>query len=109
VTYPHPAVSQLIQDRFVPVRVNERDSSAAAVETLRSYRLMWSPGFVFLDQRGSELRRFIGYLPPDDFQAELYVALGLSAMLRARYDESFRGFRIAADRFPESPAAAEAI
>jgi len=109
VTYPHPAVSQLIHDRFVPLRVNECDSSAAAVETLRTYRLLWSPGFVFLDQRGSELRRFVGYLPPQDFQAELHVALGLAAMLRARYDESFREFHAAADRFPESSAAAEAI
>jgi hypothetical protein len=109
VTYPHPAVSQLINDRFVPVRLNERDTSTSAVEALRTYRLLWSPGFVFLDQRGSELRRFVGYLPPDDFLAELHVALGFSAMLRARYDESYREFRVAADRFPESPAAAEAI
>ena len=108
VTYPQSDVVQKLE-KFVSVRVNERSKSPETVATLRAYRLLWSPGFIFLDHQGNELRRFVGYLPPTQFLAELDFALGLAEMLHARYAESFHCFRAAADRDPNAPVAPEAL
>jgi TolA-binding protein len=109
VTYPHQDVQTAIQESFVAVRFNERDPGPEGEEFLRTHRLLWSPGFVFLDGRGDELRRVVGFLPPEGFLAELYFALGMFHLLHTRYAESFRFFRHSADAFPQAHAAAEAI
>lgn len=98
-----------LHEHFVCVRVNEYSKEPEAVAVLRAYRLLWSPGFIFLDAHGSELRRLVGYLPPQDFLAELHFALGMFAMLHAKYAESFDQFRVAVDRYPQAPVAAEAL
>lgn len=109
VTYPHADVVQVLEERFVCLRVNERSRARETVEVLRAFRLLWSPGFIFLDHHGNELRRFVGYLPPSHFLAELSFVLGLVEMLHARHAESFRHFRMAADLDPQAPVAAEAL
>ena len=109
VTYPHEQVNQFLRERFICLRVNEDSKAQETAEVLRKYRLLWSPGFVFLDWQGNELRRVVGYLPPGDFLAELHFALGMVAMLHARYAESFEHFRGAADGAPTPPVAPEAL
>jgi len=109
VTYPQPEVVQMLNENFICLRVNERSTSPEAVEVLRAYRLLWTPGFVFLDHHGNELRRFVGYLPPAYFLAELNFVLGMAEMLHARNAESFVHFRAAADHDPKAPVAPEAL
>jgi hypothetical protein len=109
VTYPHEEVKRALHEHFVSLRVNEYSKDPAAVAVLRAYRLLWSPGFIFLDAHGNELRRLVGYLPPEDFLAELHFVLGMVAMLQTKYAESFDEFRVAADRYPQAPVCAEAL
>ena len=109
VTYPHIEVSQILEQKFVCLRVNERSTAPETVEVLRTFRLLWSPGFIFLDHSGNELRRFIGYLPPAHFAAELKFVLGLVEMLRARYASSFQWFQDAAEQARDAPVTPEAL
>ena len=109
VTYPDPAVSAFVNRHLVAFQVNTEQTTAETRELLRTYRLLWEPGFVILDWRGSELRRMVGYLEPADFIAELRVALGLAALNGRRNSEALAHFEAAADGEPPARPAPEAL
>ncbi|MGH9367328.1 MAG: hypothetical protein ACRD3M_06615 [Thermoanaerobaculia bacterium] len=109
VTYASPPVTQLLAGSFVCLRVDEREEAESTRELLRAYRLLWTPGFVFLDYRGGELRRLVGYRPPEDFLPELCFVLGLFETLHGRHGEAYARLREAAERRPEGPLAPEAL
>lgn len=110
VTYPDPRVAELVNANFAPVKINIREPQQGGVrELLRTVKPVWAPLFVFLDPARVELRRYVGWLAPDEFLAELTFVLGMQDILRQRIDEAFTRFRAAADEWPESSVAAEAL
>ncbi|HXE56503.1 MAG TPA: hypothetical protein VNK43_00735 [Gemmatimonadales bacterium] len=109
MTYPDRSVVELVNSRFEAVRLEVTGKDPAVREVARRYRLLWSPGFVVLDPRGEELRRFLGYQPPRDFVAELRLALGKVHLLHRRYAEAYEDFRAVADLDPPAPVTPEAL
>jgi hypothetical protein len=109
VTYPTPEVIVDVNRHFVCYTVNTAEPGAEGRELLRSYRLLWEPGFVFLDPRGTELRRFIGYRPPEEFRAELALVLGLTEFLYGRPGNAVERFQEAAQLAPHVDLGAEAL
>lgn len=109
VTYPDEAVARFMGDHFEAARVHIGEKDPAIRDTIRKYRMLWAPGYVALDARGEEVRRFIGFQPPRDFIAELRIALGKAEILHRRNEEAFRHFRWAADLEPPAPVSDEAV
>ncbi len=109
VTYPDDAVRRFLSREVVPVSLSLADRDPAVLPVLRRYRVLWSPGFVVLDHREQEVRRFLGYQPPRDFLAELQVALGKVELLRRCNAEAHERFRAVADLEPPAPVSAEAL
>lgn len=109
VTYPTGKVVQLLNESFVCFSVDTARPGEDGKRLLRAYRLLWSPGFVFTDHRGTEVRRVIGYRPPDDFMAELNVVLGLVDLLHGRNAEAADRFHAAAASAPAAETAPEAL
>lgn len=109
VTYPTTEVIEALNERFVCFTVDTKKADREGRELLRRYRLLWEPGFLFLDHRGTELRRFVGFRPADEFLAELSLVLGLEAILYARYEDAIEESRCADSLAPEAETAAEAI
>ena len=109
VTYPSREVQDFVGTRFVAAKFGLADRTAEVREVVRRFRTLWAPGFVVLDQRGEEIRRFIGYQPPRDFIAELQVALGKIDLLHRRPAQAFTEFRGVADLDPPAPVSAEAM
>ena len=110
VTYPDARVIELMNAHFSPVKVNIRETQTGAIrDLLRSVKPVWAPLFVFLDPRGTELRRYIGWLAPDEFLPELTFILGMQDLLRQRLDDAYARFRSACDDAPQSSVAAEAL
>ena len=109
VTYPTTKVIETLNERFVCFTVDTKKADREGRELLRRYRLLWEPGFLFLDHRGTELRRFVGFRPADEFLAELSLVLGLEAILYARYEGAIEEFRRAESLAPEAETAAEAL
>jgi hypothetical protein len=109
VTYPTPAVEDLLRERFVCYSINEGQPTREDAELMRRCRLLWSPGMVFFEPRGAELRRFVGYRPADEFVAELHLVLGLNDMLYRRFEAAAQAFAAAALDFGEHEGAAEAL
>jgi hypothetical protein len=109
VTYPDETVAEFVTVHFEAVQVHIGEKDPAIRDTIRRYRMLWAPGYVVFDERGEEVRRFIGYQPPRDYIAELRIALGKAHILHRRNDEAFQQFRAAADLDPPAAVSDEAV
>jgi tetratricopeptide (TPR) repeat protein len=97
-------VERLIGESFVPIRIQVREHP----EQMERFGVNWTPTILILDPEGQERHRIEGFLPPDDFQAQLLLGLGHSAFARRDFDEAERRFEQVLRERPESDAAAEA-
>jgi tetratricopeptide (TPR) repeat protein len=109
VTYPHAEVAAFVTERFVPIKFNITEHHPDFKEALGRGKVLWGPLLVFLDGRGSELRRYVGFLPPEEFLAELRLVLGFAAMIPGKIDEALSWFAAASDAYPNANAAPEAL
>lgn len=109
MTYPRQEVRDFLTEHFELVRINLADREPEARSLIKRYRTLWSPGFVLLDHHETELRRFMGYQPPEDFVAELRVGLGKVSLMHRDLDVAYDHFRQVADLEPAAPVSAEAL
>ena len=89
----------------VPFRANvltERDLS-------KKNRVPWTPTFIFFDGDGVEHHRFIGYLPPREFSAQVRLAAAKAAFNRGAWEDSARRYAEIAEQFAETDAAPESV
>jgi hypothetical protein len=99
------AVAEEVGTNVAPFRANvltERELS-------KRFRIPWTPTFVFLDGEGLEHHRFIGFLPPDEFAAQIHLAGARAAFNRGAWEESARRYAQIAEKFPETDAAPESV
>ena len=68
----------------------------------------WTPTILILDSDGKERHRIEGFLPKDDFLAQVKLGLAHAAFVAKRFDEAERRFREIVERHPDSDAAPEA-
>ena len=64
---------------------------------------------ILLDPEGKERYRFEGFLPPEDFLAQLEVGLARTAFERGEFQEAERRYRDVAKKYPKSEAVPEAL
>ncbi len=62
-----------------------------------------------LDPEGHERYRFVGYLPADEFLAQLYMGLVKLAFAHKQWQEAERWARALLEKFPSSELAPEAL
>ena len=62
-----------------------------------------------LDSEGKERYRFYGYLPADNFLAELGLGLGKAAFANKKWADAERWFRAVAEKHPATDTAPEAL
>ncbi|MGH9203269.1 MAG: tetratricopeptide repeat protein, partial [Vicinamibacterales bacterium] len=74
-----------------------------------SFAHLWHPDIVVLDSRLTEVRRFIGYLTPRDFIAQLTIGAGLAALYHMEAPRALALFERVVDEYSASGAAAEAL
>lgn len=97
-------MERLIREIFVPVRIHVREQP----ELMERFGANWTPTILLLDPDGTERHRIEGFLPPDDFAAQLVLGLGHMAFARGEFVEAERWFdRVLLDH-PDSDSAAEA-
>jgi thioredoxin-related protein len=109
VTYPNEAIVETLNEQFVCVKLNQKRAGADVVEAMRPAKLMWTPSFIFQDHRGIEVRRSVGFLPPDEFKAELLCVLGLIELQQARNQTAFERLEQVKETLPNTNVAPEAI
>lgn len=92
VTYPDEAVVATIEKSFSPFKINMLERHPDFKEACAGGRVMWGPTFVISDGRGLEVRRWVGWLPPGGFVAELSFCRALADYNHGKFGEALAGF-----------------
>jgi hypothetical protein len=107
--YPDPRVVALVEQNFIPVRVHVREQKDDFKRLGERYGAQWTPTILVLDSAGEERHRIEGFLPTEDFLAQLSLGLAHSAFKRGDHAEAEQRFRDVVDSYPGTDAAAEAL
>lgn len=70
---------------------------------------LWTPSVIILDWKGNERFRMEGYLPKDEFRAQLELGLARVAFMNKNWAEAERRYAAVLDRYPDSKAAPDAL
>jgi hypothetical protein len=107
--YPDERVVRLVTSEFLPIRVHVRDADGVYARVSERLNANWTPTVLMLDDAGVERHRIEGFLPTEDFLAQLKLGLAKSAFQRGKFDEAERRFREIVAAHPQSEPAPEAL
>ena len=103
--YPDDAVASFISRNFVPARFHIKEQP----QVFQRFNALWTPTILVLDEQGAERHRIEGFLPADEFRAQLALGLGKAAFAVGRWGEAEEFYRRIVDDHPRSETAAEAL
>lgn len=103
--YPDSKVESFISSTFIPVRFHVKENP----EGFERFGAQWTPTILLLDPDGKERHRIEGFLPADDFLAQLHLGLGHAAFGRQKFGEASKHFDEVVSSFPKTESAAEAL
>ena len=106
--YPDERVVRLVTSEFLPSRVHVRDPEGLYARVSERLNVHWTPTVLILDD-GVERHRIEGFLPVDDFLAQLKLGLGKTAFQRGEFEEAERWHRQVIADHPQSEPAPEAL
>ena len=107
--YTDPRVAAFINEHFIPLRFHVRHQADDYKRLGARFAAQWTPTILVVDDTGTERHRIEGFLPADDFLAQLTLGLAHAAFAQGNFAESERWYRAAADRYPNSEAAPEGL
>ena len=93
-----------VSDDFLPVKVHIKEQK----QTFQRFNAQWTPTLIVLDPDGAERHRMEGFLPVDDFLAQLGLGLAKIAFQDGAYDQAENRFRSVCQAHDKSGAAPEA-
>jgi thioredoxin family protein/tetratricopeptide repeat protein len=73
------------------------------------FDVVWTPTVLILDSDGKERMRLEGYLPKEEFRAQLELGLARVAFMHKDWATAERMYAQVLDRYPNSKAAPEAL
>jgi hypothetical protein len=106
--WPDERVVQLIEDHFVPARVHVKEQPEDFGRLGDRFNAHWTPTTLLLEPDGTERHRIEGFLPTEDFLAQLTLGLAKAAFARQQWDRAEEVFREVAESSPNTSAAPEA-
>lgn len=106
--YSNPRVAEFVSRHFLPVRVHVKEQPDAFKKLGDRFDAQWTPATLIVDATGTERHRVEGFLPLDDFLAQLSLGAAKAAFARKNYDEAERLYQEVVDRYPATDAAPEA-
>jgi len=107
--FPNERVAQFITENFITARVHVREQPEDYKRLGERYGAVWTPTTLVLDADGVERHRIEGFLPADDYLAQLMLGLAHMAFKREEWNDAERRFREIVERFPDGEAAPEAL
>ena len=97
-----------VTEHFVPVRVHVKQNADEFRRLGERFSAQWTPTILIVDSEGTERHRIEGFLPVDDFLAQLALGRAKAAFARKDYGAAERLYADVLERFPSSDAAPEA-
>ncbi len=105
VTYSDNRVVSFVGRHFVAVKVPVKEKPEVAA----SFDVIWTPNVVVGDDAGKAHYRIEGYLPPEDFLAQLALGLGRYRLDRQQFPQAVHHFQEVAERHRGSDHGAQAL
>jgi hypothetical protein len=93
-----------VSDNFIPVKVHVKEQP----QVFKRFKGQWTPTQLVLDPDGTERYRIEGFLPIDDFLAQLEFGLARRAFDHEQYEEAEKHFRSVYESHADAGAAPEA-
>lgn len=103
--YPEARVTKFISENFIPVRLHVKQHP----EAMARFKAEWTPTVLILNSNGEERHRIEGFLPADDFLAQLHLGGAQVSFGDQKFDDAERRFRDVVEELPDTDAAAEAL
>ncbi|HEV2748946.1 MAG TPA: thioredoxin fold domain-containing protein [Gemmatimonadales bacterium] len=107
--WPDDRVVRFVSENFVPARVHVKDDAKEFQRYGTRYNAQWTPTILELDSDGVERHRIEGFLPADDFLAQLMLGRAHMAFKEGQWAEAEKRFREIGEKLPNSDAAPEAL
>lgn len=97
----------MVTDNFLTARTHPKQGEAYSRLSAK-FGAPWTPTVLLLDPDGVERHRIEGFLPPDEFLANLTLGLGHLAFQAGRWEEAENRFQSVVEKFANTDAAPEA-
>ena len=97
-------MGRFISDNFIPVKIHIKEQP----KTFERFKALWTPTLLVMDADGVERHRLEGYLPVEDFLADLELGLAKLHFQKQQYQEAEKRYRSVYRAYPKSAAAPEA-
>ncbi len=89
---------------FIPLQIDFNKNKAL----VKRFGVKWTPTIIIFDGDGNEHHRFVGFLPPEDFIAQLLLGKGKAEFDQDNFEQAIQCFQEILVRFPKADAAPEA-
>ncbi len=109
VTYPDQSVTDMLNENFNCLTINLLAKHPDLKEASAPGRIIFAPTFVFTDSKKRELRRYLGWLPPESFKAELQYVLGLQSFNSGDFAGAQACWSKAVETYPDADVTAETL
>ena len=107
--WPDERVARFVNENFLPARVHVKEDPDEFKRYGEQYNAHWTPTVLELDPNGEEFYRVEGFLPGDDFLAQLMLGRAHMDFKQGRWAEAEKRFREIVDNLPKAEAAPEAL
>lgn len=97
-------MAAFINANFAPVESHIKEHPA----WFHRFDVSWTPTVLVLDSNGVERHRIEGYLPKDEFAAQLQMGLARIAFKEKRWADAERAYDDVVEKYPATSSAPEA-
>ena len=106
--WPDERAVRFVKENFLPARVHVKEDPEAFKRYGEMYNAHWTPTVLELDPNGEEFFRVEGFLPLEDFLAQLMLGRAHMDFKQGKWAEAEKRFNEIVDKLPSSEGAAEA-
>ena len=99
---------RFVDENFLPARVHVKEDPGTFKRYGEMYNAHWTPTVLELNLNGEEFFRVEGFLPLDDFLAQLMLGRAHMDFKQGKWAEAEKRFSEIVDKLPSSEGAAEA-
>lgn len=109
VTYPDPQVQRRLSDAFVGFELDMFARHPDFKVASGASKVIWAPTMIFEDQKGRELRRYVGWLKPSAFIAELDFVAATASFQNVQFQQANERFQRILETHADEDIVAETL
>ncbi len=105
--YSNEKVQTFIGEEYVPLK--SQCFWKQRTELMKQFDIVWTPTFLIHDSGGRVHRKLVGYIPADDFLAQLKFGKGMIFIEKERNEEAIKWFGKVIEEHPGAGVVPETV